>query len=51
MEDHKNTVRYGRKPMPLEVKKKLAALSKEYNEFKTAEKTLLDKERAKMMEM
>ena len=47
MEDHKNSARPGRKQMPLEVKQKLAALSKEYNEFKTAEKTLLDMEKAK----
>ena len=47
MEDHKNSVRLGRKPMPLEVKKELARVSKEYNEFKTAEKTILDQEKVK----
>ena len=49
MEDHKNCSRLGRKPMPLEVKQKLAAISKEYNEFKVAEKTLMDMERAKFV--
>ena len=46
MEDHKNAHRLGRKPMPVEVKQELAKASKEYNEFKVAEKALLDKERA-----
>ena len=49
MIDHKNCGRLGRKPMPLELKQKLAVTMKEYNEFKTAEKTLMDKERAKML--
>ena len=47
MEEHKNCHRLGRKPMPLKVKQRLAQTCKEYNEFKTAEKTLLDMERAK----
>jgi len=42
MEDHKNSSRLGRKPMPLEVKQKLGQVAKDYNEFKTAEKVLLD---------
>ena len=46
MEDHKNSGRYGRKPIPVEVKQNFAKIAKEYNEFKTAEKTLLDLERA-----
>ena len=46
MEDHKNSGRLGRKPIPLEVKQKLGKVAKEYNEFKVAEKTLLDKEKA-----
>ena len=45
MEDAKNASRLGRKPMPLEVKQQLATACKEYNEFKTAEKTLLQRER------
>jgi len=49
MEDHKNSSRLGRKPMPLEVKQKLAQVSKAYNEFKTAEKTLIDQERMLQM--
>ena len=49
MEDHKNSSRLGRKPMPQEVKQKLAQVSKAYNEFKTAEKTLVDTE--KMLQM
>lgn len=48
MMDHKNSGRLARKPMPLELKQKLAVVMKEYNEFKTAEKSLLDMERAKM---
>lgn len=51
MEDHKNSGRLGRKPMPLEVKQKLAAVAKEYNEFKTAEKIILDKEKARQTEV
>ena len=47
MEDHKNAHRLGRKPIPLEVKQRIAAVAKEYSEFKTAEKTLLDMEKAK----
>ena len=47
MEDHKNCSRLGRKPMPIEIKQKLAAVQKEYNEFKVAEKTLMDLERSK----
>lgn len=35
--------------MPQDVKEKLGETMKEYNEFKTAEKTLLDLERAKML--
>ena len=50
MEEHKNCVRPGRKPMPLEVKQELARMSKEYNEFKVAELTLMDQERAKLLE-
>ena len=46
MEDHKNSHRLGRKPMPLEVKQRLAKVAKDYNEFKMAEKALLDRERA-----
>ena len=49
MEDHKNAHRLGRKPIPLEVKQRMAAVAKEYSEFKTAEKTLLDREKAKQM--
>ena len=45
MEDHRNSHRLGRKPMPLEVKQKLAEVAKEYNEFKTAKKYLLDEEK------
>ena len=48
MEEHKNLNRLGRKPIPIEVKRDLAKLSKEYNEFKTAEKTLMDMEKAKL---
>ena len=51
MQDHKNAHRYGRKPMPIELKRQLAEQLKEYNEFKTAEKTLLDRERIKMVEL
>ena len=47
MEDHKNAHRLGRKPIPLEVKQQVAAVAKEYSEFKTAEKMLLDLEKAK----
>ena len=47
MEDHKNAHRLGRKPIPLEVKQRVAAVAKEYSEFKTAEKMLLDLEKAK----
>mmetsp|Transcript_15395 Transcript_15395/g.20864 ORF Transcript_15395/g.20864 Transcript_15395/m.20864 type:complete len:153 (+) Transcript_15395:267-725(+) len=49
MEDHKNSSRLGRKPMPMEAKQRLAAAAKEYSEFKTAEKTILDKEKAMQM--
>ena len=49
MEDHKNCTRLGRKPMPVEVRERLAAVSKEYNEFKTAEKTLMDMERGRLV--
>ncbi len=49
MEDHKNSGRLGRKPIPDEVKQKLAQVSKDYNEFKVAEKTLIDKERANQL--
>lgn len=49
MEDAKNSTRLGRKPMPVEVREKLAAVSKEYSEFKTAEKMYLDMERAKLI--
>lgn len=51
MEDHKNSSRLGRKPMPQEVKDNLAAVSKEYNEFKVAEKTLMDRERAQLIQV
>ena len=46
MEAHKNSVRLGRKPMPQDVKQNLAETAKAYNEYKTAEKVLMDKERA-----
>ena len=49
MEDNKNASRLGRKPMPPEVKQQLATACKEYNEFKTAEKTLLIKEKSAFM--
>ena len=51
MQDHKNCHRLGRKPMPQEVKEKLGQTLKEYNEFKVAEKSLLDLERSKMMDI
>jgi hypothetical protein len=49
MEDHKNSGRLGRKPIPNDVKQRLAEVSKEYNEFKVAEKTLIDIERANQL--
>jgi len=48
MEDHKNSMRLGRKPMPVEVRTNLAAVAKEYSEFKTAEKMLMDMEQSKV---
>ena len=51
MQDHKNCHRLGRKPMPAEVRNELGRTLKEYNEFKVAEKTLLDMERAKMLDI
>ena len=51
MEDHKNSMRPARKPMPLEVRYRLASVAKEYNEFKTAEKILMDMEQAKFNSM
>lgn len=44
MHDHKFTNRISRKPMPQELKEKMAKQCKEYNEYKMAEKLLLDKE-------
>jgi len=49
MQDHKNCSRLGRKPMPIEVKEKLGKTLREYNEFKVAEKFLLDKEKSKQV--
>lgn len=37
--------------MPAEVRNELGRTLKEYNEFKVAEKTLLDMERAKMLDI
>ena len=51
MQDHKNAHRLGRKPMPQELKDQMAHQLKEYNEFKTAEKTLIDLERGKMLQV
>jgi hypothetical protein len=51
MEDHKNSMRLGRKPMPVEVRTELAKVAKEYSEFKTAEKMYLDLEHSKMNSM
>ena len=51
MQDHKNCHRLGRKPMPNEVKAEMGRVLKEYNEFKVAEKTLLDLERGKMLQV
>ena len=50
MEDHKNCNRLGRKPMPADVKKRLAAQAKEYNEYKAAEKNLIDREYSNLVE-
>lgn len=46
MEEHRNCVRIGRKPMPSDVKKALAEQAKAYNEFKCAEKVVMQQERA-----
>ena len=44
LNDHKNTNRITRKPLPEDIKKSLAKQAKEYNEFKVAEKILIDRE-------
>lgn len=49
MQDHKNCNRLGRKPMPQDVKESFGKALKEYNEFKVAEKTLLDREKSKQI--
>lgn len=44
MQDHKNCKRLGRKPLPAELKKKIAEQSKEYHAYKVVEKDNLERE-------
>ena len=44
IQEHKNTPRYARKPMPKEVREEYARRSKEYNAYKLAEMNMLSEE-------